>query len=136
MRITSRATHASDRQIPPKTDCDRRALTPRGPGHTIQVRSYLLLRRPVSMISDQGGGSITSVLHETRTFPPPADFAKKAHIGSLAEYEALWNRAKDDPQGFWGDQAKALDWSTPWSKVLDWKPPFAKWFVGGKLNAS
>jgi acetyl-CoA synthetase len=88
------------------------------------------------MTSDQGGGSITSVLQETRVFPPPEDFAKKAHIGSLAEYEALWNRAKDDPQGFWGDQAKLLDWIAPWSQVLDWKPPFAKWFVGGKLNAS
>ena len=58
------------------------------------------------MTSDHGGGSITSVLNETRVFPPPAEFAKHAHIGSLAQYEALWNRAKDDPQGFWGDQAK------------------------------
>jgi acetyl-CoA synthetase len=88
------------------------------------------------MTSDQGGGSITSVLQETRVFPPPEAFAKKAHINSLAQYEALWNRAKDDPQGFWGEQAKALDWFSPWSEVLEWKPPFAKWFVGGKLNAS
>ncbi len=88
------------------------------------------------MTRDQGGGSITSMLQETRVFPPPADFASKAHIGSLSEYEALWNRAKDDPEGFWAEQAKLLDWSTPWSKVLDWNPPFAKWFVGGKLNAA
>ncbi len=88
------------------------------------------------MSSNQGGGSITSVLQETRVFPPPDEFARKAHIGSLAQYEALWNRAKDDPAGFWGDQAKLLDWSTPWSDVLEWKPPFARWFVGGKLNAS
>jgi acetyl-CoA synthetase len=88
------------------------------------------------MTSDQGGGSITSMLQESRVFPPPAEFAKHAHIGSLSQYDALWNRAKDDPQGFWGDQAKLLDWSTPWNQVLDWKPPFAKWFVGGKLNAS
>ncbi len=87
------------------------------------------------MTSEQGG-SITSVLQETRVFPPPDEFARKAHIGSLAEYEALWKRAKDDPEGFWGEQALALDWSTPFSRVLDWKPPFAKWFVGGKLNAS
>ena len=59
------------------------------------------------MTSDHGGGSITSVLQETRVFPPPADFASKAHIGSLAQYEALWNRAKDDPEGFWGEQAQA-----------------------------
>ena len=88
------------------------------------------------MTSDQGGGSITSVLQETRVFPPPADFASKAHIGSMAQYEALWNRAKDDPEGFWGEQARLLDWDKTWDKVLDWQPPFAKWFVGGQLNAS
>ena len=59
------------------------------------------------MSSDHGGGSITSVLQETRVFPPPAEFASKAHIGSLAQYEALWNRAKDDPEGFWGEQAQS-----------------------------
>ena len=58
------------------------------------------------MSQSQGGGSITSVLHETRVFPPPEEFARKAHIGSLAQYEALWNRAKDDPEGFWGEQAQ------------------------------
>ena len=60
------------------------------------------------MTSDHGGGSITSVLHETRIFPPPSEFASKAHIGSLAQYEALWNRAKDDPEGFWAEQARVL----------------------------
>ncbi len=88
------------------------------------------------MTTDHGSGSITSMLQETRVFPPPADFASKAHIGSMAQYEALWNRAKDDPEGFWADQAKLLEWSAPWGKVLEWKPPFAKWFVGGTLNAS
>ena len=88
------------------------------------------------MSSDHGGGSITSVLHETRVFPPPEAFARKAQISSLAQYEALWNRAKDDPEGFWAEQAQSLHWDQPWDKVLDWQPPFAKWFVGGKLNAS
>ncbi|MGP0069384.1 MAG: acetate--CoA ligase [Isosphaeraceae bacterium] len=88
------------------------------------------------MSSDHGGGSITSVLQETRVFPPPEAFAHQAHISSLAQYEALWNRAKDDPEGFWGEQARALHWSQPWDRVLDWQPPFAKWFVGGKLNAA
>ena len=88
------------------------------------------------MSSDHGGGSITSVLQETRVFPPPEEFARKAHISGLAQYEALWDRAKDDPERFWGEQAQALHWDKPWDKVLDWQPPFAKWFVGGKLNAS
>src|SRR5919112_1916508 len=44
--------------------------------------------------------------------------------------------AGHDWERFWEDQARALDWMSLWTKVLDWKPPHAKWFVGGKLNAS
>ena len=88
------------------------------------------------MTSDHGGGSITSVLQETRVFPPPSEFASKAHIKSLAQYETLWNQAKDDPEGFWAEHARVLSWAKPWDEVLDWQPPFAKWFVGGQLNAA
>ncbi len=88
------------------------------------------------MTQSQGVGSITSVLHETRVFPPPEAFARRAHISGIEQYEALWNRAKDDPEGFWAEQARALHWDRPWNKVLEWDPPFAKWFVGGRLNAS
>jgi acetyl-CoA synthetase len=80
--------------------------------------------------------NITSVLKETRTFPPPAEFAVKAFIPSAAEYERLAQWAKDDPDAFWAEAAKALHWFKPWDKVLEWKEPFAKWFVGGRLNAS
>ncbi len=45
-------------------------------------------------------------------------------------------RADADPEGFWGECAKNLDWFKPFGKVLDWKFPFAKWFVGGKINAA
>ena len=88
------------------------------------------------MAQEHGGGSIESILHETRVFPPSADFARKAHISSLEQYQSLWNWARDDPEGFWGEQAQALRWSRPWDKVLDWNPPHAKWFVGGTLNAA
>src|SRR5947209_834489 len=89
------------------------------------------------MTAEPNQGSITSVLHETRVFPPPAGFASQAHVGSLDAYRALWERARDDPEGFWGEQAAALHWFTPWSKVLDWsKPPFARWFVGATTNAA
>ena len=89
------------------------------------------------MTAEPGQGSITSVLNETRVFPPPAGFAAKAHVPSLDHYQALWQRGKDDPEGFWAEQAEALRWSSPWSKVLDWShPPFARWFVGATLNAS
>jgi len=45
-------------------------------------------------------------------------------------------RARQDPEGYWADWAKQLEWSRPWDRVLEWKPPHAKWFLGGKLNAS
>jgi acetyl-CoA synthetase len=80
--------------------------------------------------------SIQSVLTETRSFPPPAAFAAHAHVKSLAEYEAMYQRAEANPEAFWAEMAGELAWGKHWSKVLDWKLPDAKWFVGGKLNAS
>src|SRR5437899_12206153 len=87
-------------------------------------------------MSSPAASNITSVLKEARVFPPPADFAAKAFIPSAAEYERLAQWAKDDPDAFWAEAAKALHWFKPWDKVLEWKEPFAKWFVGGKINAS
>jgi acetyl-CoA synthetase len=80
--------------------------------------------------------NITSVLKETRVFPPPASFAANAFIKSPAEYDLLWKRAKDDPQGFWGEQAESLHWFKRWDKVLVWNEPHAQWFAGGQTNAS
>jgi acetyl-CoA synthetase len=42
----------------------------------------------------------------------------------------------DDPEGFWAEEAQALRWDQPFQSVLEWKRPFARWFLGGKLNAS
>jgi len=80
--------------------------------------------------------TITSVLKETRTFPPPPEFVARAKINSPEAYERLFNRAKDDPEGFWGEQAESLTWIKRWDKVLVWNEPHAQWFVGGKLNVS
>ena len=44
--------------------------------------------------------------------------------------------AESDFVLFWGMQAKKLSWFKPWTKTLEWNLPFAKWFVGGKINAS
>jgi acetyl-CoA synthetase len=79
---------------------------------------------------------ITSVLREKRVFPPPAAFAREAHVKSLDEYRALYRRSVEDPEGFWGEQAQALRWSRPWDRVREWNPPHARWFVGGRLNLS
>ena len=79
------------------------------------------------------GVQIDTVMHEDRVFPPPQEFSSKAQIGSLAAYQALYDRAKADPEKFWGDLAKEdLHWFKPFSKVLEWNEPFAKWFVGGQ----
>jgi acetyl-CoA synthetase len=83
------------------------------------------------------GGKIDNVMQESRVFPPPAEFAAKAAIGSLQAYEELYAEAKADPEKFWGDLArKELHWFQPFGKTLEWKAPFAKWFVGGQTNAS
>src|SRR6185503_6869904 len=81
--------------------------------------------------------NITSVLNENRLFRPPKEFSKRAHIKSLAEYQKLYRESIQAPEKFWGRMAKnELVWFKPWKKVLQWKEPFAKWFVGGQLNAS
>jgi acetyl-CoA synthetase len=77
---------------------------------------------------------IESVLKEQRVFPPPPEFAARARVRSMADYEALAKKASGDPEGFWGEIAGQLHWHAPWSKVLEWKLPDAKWFVGGKTN--
>jgi acetyl-CoA synthetase len=79
---------------------------------------------------------ITSVLKESRVFPPPPEFAARAHIKSRADYEKLWKQAKDDPAAFWGEQAASLSWFKRWQQVLVWNEPHAQWFTGGLINAS
>jgi acetyl-CoA synthetase len=81
-------------------------------------------------------GDIQSVLHETRSFPPPAEFTRQANISSEAQYQQMWERAKDDPAGFWGELAQNLHWFKKWDHVLQGQMPDTKWFVGGKINAS
>jgi acetyl-CoA synthetase len=81
-------------------------------------------------------GQLDSVMQEERRFAPPAEFAAKARIKSLAEYERMWNEAAANIEKFWGDLAGELHWFAPYSKVLEWNEPFARWFVGGKTNVS
>lgn len=82
------------------------------------------------------GENIQSVLQETRSFPPPSEFSKKANISTEGQYDLMWNRAKVDPAGFWGELAGQLDWFKKWDHVLQGAMPETKWFVGGKINAS
>ncbi|HAM03879.1 MAG TPA: acetyl-coenzyme A synthetase, partial [Acidimicrobiaceae bacterium] len=83
-----------------------------------------------------GGGSQRAAIDdfylEERRFPPADGFRAQATFADPAVYE----QADKDPEGFWAEQARALDWFTPWDRVLEWDPPFAQWFVGGTLNVS
>src|SRR5215475_4089301 len=81
-------------------------------------------------------GQVQTVMQEERLFPPPAEFSAKAHIKSLAHYEAMWKQAAEDIEGFWAREAASLHWFKPYDTVLEWNEPFAHWFVGGKTNAS
>jgi acetyl-CoA synthetase len=72
------------------------------------------------------------LLTEERRFPPPDSFRGSAIVSS----EELYDFAARDPESFWVRMAEDLEWSKRWKKVLEWKPPRAKWFIGGKLNAS
>ncbi len=77
-------------------------------------------------MSDQ----IDTLLSEQRRFPPPPGFAARA-----AATEALYQAGRDWKK-FWEQQARELEWIAPWDRVLEWELPHARWFVGGKLNAS
>jgi acetyl-CoA synthetase len=76
--------------------------------------------------------TLSNLLHETRSFPPPAELAANANVTAAA-----YDEAKADRLAFWGKAAERITWAEPFTQVLDWSDaPFAKWFVGGKLNAS
>ena len=86
--------------------------------------------------SDAPSSAIESVLHESRTFPPPEEFAALAHVRGMEAYERLYAEADEDPEGFWAGVADDLHWFRRWDRVLEWTPPHARWFVGGRLNVS
>ncbi len=54
----------------------------------------------------------------------------------LSKFFDIYERSMKEPEEFWAEQARQLDWFKTWDKVLEWEPPFARWFVGGQLNAS
>jgi acetyl-CoA synthetase len=80
---------------------------------------------------DGSGDSIANLSNESRNFPPSAEFAAQANAKA-----DIYATADADRLAFWESQARELTWDQPWSSVLDWQVPYAKWFVGGKLNAS
>jgi len=81
--------------------------------------------------------NITSVMHEERTFAPPADFAARARI-KPADLERMRRQAADDPVGFWARLAREeIAWQTPFTVALDDSAaPNFRWFTDGRLNVS
>ena len=79
-----------------------------------------------------------SVLTENRIFDPVVVSPEYAKTGmSMDEYKKLYKQSIEDMEGFWGEQAKSLDWFKPYDKVWEKTDLFpGKWFVGGKLNVS
>jgi acetyl-CoA synthetase len=75
--------------------------------------------------------SIENLSTEDRSFLPSAEFAAQANAKA-----DLYEEADKDRLAFWDKQAEALIWNKPWEKTLEWEVPYAKWFVGGKLNAT
>src|SRR5690606_37584405 len=76
--------------------------------------------------------ALEALLKEDRRFRPSASFRERAEAADPGIYE----RAAADPEALWPEWARQLDWFEPWNQVLEWKPPHAKWFLGGRLNAS
>jgi len=74
---------------------------------------------------------LEALLHEERRFPPSEAFKAQA-----SGTEALYAEAKEDRLAFWAKQAEHLNWYRKWDEVLEWTPPHARWFTGGRLNAS
>ncbi len=84
------------------------------------------------MADNTSGETLSNLMQENRRFEPPADLAANANVT-----EEAYERGDADPEAFWAKAAERIDWGQPWDRVLDWDtPPFAKWFVGGTLNAA
>ncbi|WP_166880772.1 acetate--CoA ligase [Salinibacterium sp. ZJ450] len=92
--------------------------------------------------------TIANLLAETRSYPAPAPFAAQANVDA-----SWWAKADADPVAFWEEQARRLEWNTPWHTAHTWEPvvstgstdgdadgalsiPKAEWFAGGTLNVA
>jgi acetyl-CoA synthetase len=93
-------------------------------------------------MAEQSGQSMQSLASEGKSFPPPPDFAARAHINSMEQYEAMWRQSLEDPDGFWLEQADTLDWFSKPTRSLEytWKTQERQirhtWFADGQLNVT
>jgi acetyl-CoA synthetase len=91
-------------------------------------------------MADEQQRAIDSLLQEKRTFPPPEELAKKAHVKSFEQYQEMYDRSVNDPDGFWLEQAEALTWFKKPTKAREytWDTDARQiehtWFADGQLN--
>ncbi len=87
-------------------------------------------------------GTMQSLMQETRKFIPPESIKSNAYINSVEQYRVKWERSVKDPDGFWLEQAKTLDWFKEPTRSLEytWDTKNRKiehqWFADGELNVS
>lgn len=74
---------------------------------------------------------IEHLLQSKNEILPPASLVANAR---LRDYPAEYGRSLEDPEGFWADAARELEWFRPWTKVFEWTYPTFEWFVGAKCN--
>ncbi len=83
------------------------------------------------MSSNLNSDSLENLSYEDRTFSPTPSFIAQANVKA-----DIYDLADSDRIAFWAKQAERLSWDKKWDQIVDWQLPFAKWFIGGKLNAS
>src|SRR5687768_1736933 len=80
--------------------------------------------------------SSPSRLDENSSSGGGGDDKMKISVRTGKRLEKISKEALAEPDKFWADQARNLIWFKEWNHILEWNPPFARWFVGGTLNAS
>ena len=76
-------------------------------------------------------------MSDSTVYPPSEDFVRRANVSGMDAYRDLYERAKNEPEKFWGELAeKEVFWFEKWDHVFEWDPPFVKWFPGAKTNMS
>ncbi len=91
-------------------------------------------------MAEQTTNRMESVYAEKRIFEPPQDFVAKSRVKTMKEYEVLYRKSIEDPEGFWGEMAQEnLDWFVKWDGPVEQysfrDDIFLRYFAGGKLNA-
>jgi acetyl-CoA synthetase len=87
------------------------------------------------MKTHQGDSLVSELPPSEPLVPVPADAAANTHC-TAADYDRLYAQSIDDPDIFWAEQAKRLDWITPPTKIANWSydPVSIKWYEDGVLN--